>query len=486
MKFEYSHIIDHFRSSVKATIVRDDTAIYTAAFFDSRECIPGSIFIALNGESTQGKKFVHDAITKGAACVIASENDIEDINAEVAEFSNVCDFIFVDNPLAAFGKLGALARNQFHGSVIGVIGSVGKTTTKNMLCELGGGSDVVNASRASYNNETGVPLTLCEMNDSASRSIIEMGESNFGDLDYIAKIARPTHLVITFVGQAHIEFLGDTAGVAQTMNEAVLVMGAETTIILPANIEQRDIVLGNTSAQIVCVVDATSVEQHDIPETWLVATVTSIESRDDLTHDVEMDINGFHVGFHVPLVGRHFVMNAALAMTASVMCGDEPSAIAPRMENVVPQGHRMRVVSTDVITLFDDCYNANPESVKASMDVLSAYAKDHKKRSVFFFGPMRELGTQSDSSHIELANYAKESNIDVLVCVKSETKPGYEARKADDGVYYCDEVSEAVELIDKIVQHGDVVGVKASRGPDPHRPALLAIVESLEAWGIDA
>ena len=468
---------------IESQCTKNENVQYDSAVFDSRESMPDIIFIAIDGEKSAGIKYVNDAISRGAKCVVSNINYRDSLADTTNEFQDTVDFFFVDDSLYAFGLLGKLARDQYEGNVIGVIGSVGKTTTKNMLLELGGGRGVSHASRGSYNNQTGVPLTLCALPKNAKRAIVELGESHFGDLTYISEISRPSHLVITNVALAHIEFLGDTKGVAKTMNETVSLMSDSGSIVVPIDTEHLETVLGETKTSIVFIDDKTeqpknnSFDVSKYPNSKI-ATIKKVTPRPDLTHDVEISFDGNEIKFHIPLIGKHFVIDGALAVVASLLCGDDISTVGLLLENVVPQGHRMRIVETPMMTIIDDCYNANPASMKASMDAVLALAKEKNSRSVFVMGPMRELGINSDRFHRELGQYADEIGIDVLVCVDEATKTAGEQGVHRDS-YYFETVAIACEKIESIVKKGDIVGVKASRGPDPDQPAMVPVVEIL-------
>jgi UDP-N-acetylmuramoyl-tripeptide--D-alanyl-D-alanine ligase len=453
-------------------VIRCGITEYDTAFFDSRRVMPGGIFIALDGESTNGVAYVSDAITNGAQCVIADEQYIEQL-AELAEDVS-CDFYFVDNALAAFAEIGKLARRQLICPVIGIIGSVGKTTTKNMLQALAGPRAY--SSRESFNNETGVPLTLCEMPANTTCAIVELGESHFGDLDYVTSIAQPDILVITNVEEAHTEFLGSIEGVAKTMNESVRLIPETGFIVLPSTISYPEILLRGNVAQVKIVHDATNVSEPIADDPYL--TITNVKERDDVTHDVTVEIESRSIAFHVPLVGRHFAINAALAMAAVALAGNDITAIAGRLEEVVPQGHRMRIIQTDSLTIIDDCYNGNPASMRASIDALVDLAAKKNARSVFILGQMGELES-SAQAHCDVANYAAMRSVDVLVCVGEATEYAMN-NCAHPNKFYFVSVDDCLHELTAIIHKGDIVGVKASRGPIAHRPRLLPVVELLE------
>lgn len=478
MKFKRNDVISFLGEElIESQCVNAQNVIYDSVVFDSREAVTDIIFVAMDGEKSVGIKYLSDAIEKGATCIIVNVGYKEEISSTIDEFADQCDFLFVRDTLYAFGLLGKLAREQFDRPVIGVAGSVGKTTTKNMLREIGGGQALAHASRGSYNNQTGVPLTLCAIGDQAKRAIVELGESHFGDLAYISEITRPTHLIITNVAQAHIEFLGDLAGVAKTMNEAVVLMDEDGVIVMPANTLHKDIVLKDAVARIIFVFQGETHEESDFRDSD-VATISNVIPNKDLTHDFILNFKELKIKIHVPLIGRHFVMNAALAAIASLECGDDPNQINKNLQVVEPQGHRMRILKNDSLTIIDDCYNANPSSMMASMKTLKDMANESNARSVFVMGPMRELGVNSDLYHQQLGEYANKIGIDILICVDQATKSS-SITGVHENSYFFASVEQACLGLPSIVSDGDFIGVKASRGPDPLEPAMVPIVQML-------
>lgn len=481
MKFKRNDVLaylgDHL---IQSQCTSEENATYDSAVFDSREAVPGIIFIAMDGTRSVGIIYLDDAIQRGATCIIANIKYENELKPSMEKYRDVCDFLLVDDSLYVYGILGKLSREQFSGDVIGVIGSVGKTTTKNMLRELGGGSKYTHASRGSFNNQTGVPLTLCAIDENARRAVVELGESHFGDLTYITEISLPTHLVITNVAEAHTEFLGDVLGVAKTMNETVSLMKPNSKVIVPISTKHLDVVLGATKAQVIFIDDGDSSSDFDVNkyENSKIAYVKNVTARDDQTYDFLLEYGDTKIDLHVPMVGRHFVIDAALAAVAMMESGESPDSLADRLENVVPQGHRMKMIETPSFLIIDDCYNANPASMKASMEALVAVTSKNKTRSVFIMGPMRELGKDSDRYHRELGTFANTIGIDVLVCVDEAVKPASEVGVHPHS-YYFETVAKACEGIESIVQNGDSIGIKASRGGNPDYPAMVPLVEFL-------
>ncbi|MFN8016364.1 MAG: UDP-N-acetylmuramoyl-tripeptide--D-alanyl-D-alanine ligase [Acidimicrobiia bacterium] len=482
MIFNIDEIISALENQTIDKHITDLNTTYKKVVFDSRKVETDSIFIALVGEESNGAKYIEDACLNGARLVVANDTDRVQAQDSLDNFSNV-NVIYVKDSLVAFGKIGSLARDKFDGVVVGVIGSVGKTTTKNMLRELGGSLPKVYASRGSFNNQTGVPLTLCEVEEGCERLIVELGESHFGDLEYITEISRPHHLVVTNVALAHTAYLIDKDGVAKTFLETISRIPKDGYIVMPFNIDKKETLLGGATSNVVFTIDKSEENGIDLNENY--SYITATKSNSDLTNDISLDFNGKKVNAHIPLIGKHFVENAALAITMSLICGDDPADIETNMLKMKPQGHRMRLVKNEDLLLIDDAYNANPESMRACIDAVQAIAKNNETRSVFIMGPMRELGELSDERHISMAEYANEIGIDTFICVGEATKPAFKSNSHKNS-YYFDTVKDAINNLESIIEPNDVVGVKASRGPDASMPALVPIVNFLSElkWNV--
>ncbi len=449
----------------------NDEVTYDKAFFDSRECIEDSIFVALDGEKQKGISFIKNALEYGARALIVdakykSQLVSTEIDLDVALF-------LVNDSLKAFDELAKLSATKFNGQIIGVIGSVGKTTTKDILAHLSSASHKTHRNSASYNNETGVPLTLCGIEDDCTRAIVEMGESHFGDLNHVASMVNPSTLVITNVAPAHTEYLGDLDGVARTMNEAVELLGEKDSIIIPANIERIETVLRNNKATVHKVGFNPDAKDCEF-------VVLDSQVQDDLTTNVTMKIKDSEIEFTLPLFGKHFVENAALAITACVVMGDSIEKILSNMSSLETQGHRMRKVQTERLTIFDDCYNANPASMKANIEALTDFANRNDMHSVMIMGPMRELGESSHRFHLELAEYALKLGVSKLILIGDENYEAANQLKDLDNVCFYPDVTKAQENIIELIEPNMVISVKASRGPDPQCPYLYPIVETLE------
>lgn len=437
--------------------------------FDSRKIKKSGLFIALKGEEVNGSNYYTSAVKNGADVVLISETDVENVH----EFL-VSTFVVKDS-LASFGDLARLARSKFQGEVVSVIGSAGKTTTKNLL-KSAGGKDVY-ANEASFNNETGVPLTLCAIPATATRAVVELGESHFGDIDHVASMALPGILVVTNVGDAHLEWLKDHEGVAKTLNEAVLLMKEDGKVVIPSDINCKDILLSGSVAEVFEVDSVENLPEKSEPNKFY---VTQVKANKDQTYSATFTFNSESVSCHIPLTGKHFVLDAALAVCASVLAGDTLESASSNISNTASEGHRMRIVTGDRITLFDDCYNANPSSMKACIDTLKDYASQNKSKSVMVMGRMAELGDSTISSHSQVVAYALDKKIDQIVCVGPDMKSGLEKLSDTNNIDYFENAQDCARSIKNYIEGNTVIAVKASRGPNPARPLLLDVVEFIE------
>ena len=472
MEFRYKDLIELFSEPYNSESL-NDSVVLDNVHFDSRKILKSGIFIALEGESENGAIYCSDALSNGASAIVAGLS-----SKKLIENQNIVSvpIFYVDDPLKAFAELAIFARNKYQGHVTAVIGSAGKTTTKNFLSSAANVSET-NVTYASFNNETGVPLTVCNFDIQVDRAIVELGESHFGDIDYVTKIAKPNILVVTNVGSAHLEFLGDKVGVAKTLNEAVVLMDVESFIVVPEDVEHADVLLKNNKAQLIVIKQVDTLpETYDENEFYIYDVLTN----KDLTHQAKFSFRGKETVCDIPLLGKHFVLNAALAVCACVIAGDDIEVAAKLISNTESEGHRMRVAQKGSITLFDDCYNANETSMKACIGALSMYAEKNDLKSVIIMGKMAELGAASPGSHKEVIEYAFNAGINEIICIGEDMKNGLMISSQKERVIYYDTVSECVEELDKYIKENTVVAVKASRGPNPARPLLLDVVESIE------
>ena len=433
----------------------DGSALITREpFFDSRKPIPGGIFLALKGENVDGHDYVSAAVAAGAITALTTR-----------PVGEKC--IVVADVLEAISKLGAEIRNRLPElTVIGITGSQGKTTTKDIARHVLSMAGETIAPEQSFNNDLGVPLTLLRATEKTQFCILEMGARHMGDIAALAKIAAPNVGAVLKVGTAHLGEFGSRSKIAQTKAElihglsegGIAVLGSydEFTPAMAAGLNRIVITFGESAD---CKVRAADLEiRGGFPHFDLVTP----EGREPVS---------------LRLLGAHQTANALAAAAIAYSLGVSTLHIASALSSHEPTSRwRMELHELGGIVLINDCYNANPESMTAALRTLALLSQEHGGRSWAFLSTMHELGDESASLHHEVGALAHELKIDHLVAIANRDLLLGSAR-SETHEHYCSDSKEAALLIDRF-ESGDVILVKASRAE--HLEELAAkIVERM-------
>jgi len=355
---------------------------------DTRSLRPGELFFAIRGPSFDGHDYVIPAIDRGAPAVVVAAEQADRVRDDMARTGgHAAPILAVDDPVAAMGRLAAFHRTQLATDVIAVVGSNGKTTTKAMIDHVLSGSRKGRSSPKSFNNAIGVPLTLLSAEAGDDYLVVEIGTNAPGEIAQLAAIVKPDMVVLTSIGEEHLEGLGDLRGVAaeecaafRHIREggfaAINIDAAETREHLPKS--------GPTVVTFGRCADAD-----------LRVTPTRVTST-----GVEFDING-KFSYRVGMSGIHNAVNAAGAIAVARRLGMEHEQIAERLAGFSGPPMRHEVLSIGGVTIINDAYNANPASALAALDTLQALGEGGRK--VLVFGEMRELGERSREMHERVA-----------------------------------------------------------------------------------
>ncbi len=413
---------------------------------DSRDVQFGDVFFALHGPRFDGHQFVAQALAKGAvACVCDRMVDVE---------IEPGSLLLVDDALAALGRL---AKHYRHAVlpvstvVIAVTGSNGKTTTKCMIDHILSGEFKGGASPKSFNNAIGVPLTLLSGDADDRYLVVEIGSNSPGEVATLAAMASPNVAVITSIGEAHLEGLGDLHAVAAEKTSLLrFVRPAGFAVVNVDRVEILPYLAAAGRSRLLTF----GVDQH--------AKLRVTPRRADL-HGTAFELEGrFHV--ELPMPGAHHATNAAAAFAVARWFGTAPEQIVERLHSFRPPQGRTELEEVGGVKLVDDAYNANPASVRAAVEALRVAANG---RRVFVLGDMLELGVDSAASHDRVIRAAVESGIEVLVAVGPSTVEAaraYRPKRNDIEVHCCADVPSANLLLDGLVVEGDTVWIKGSRG----------------------
>jgi UDP-N-acetylmuramoyl-tripeptide--D-alanyl-D-alanine ligase len=434
---------------------------------DSREVQPGALFLALKGENHDGHAFVTDALDKGAIAAVVS-----DVSGFPSELRAGGRLIQVPDTTVALGRLAGWYRRQFAAQVIAVVGSNGKTTTKDMIAAVLGHKRRGRAAPASFNNHVGVPLTLLSVEPADEFVVVEIGSNHPGEIVSLGRIAKPDMAVITSIGEEHLEFFGDLEGVA----------GEEFSIL--ATLRARAFVAMNQQAapfaprSLRDQFTALTYGLDDEPASG------ECESADLRAGDVVADADGQRFTangrfpYRLPALGRHNVVNALAAVAVAIRFRMEPPEIAEGMLKVRLPPMRLQRIRIGPITVINDAYNANPSSMRAAFEMMDRIEQPGRK--VFVLGDMRELGDQASRCHQSVGREAGRSSARVIIAVGAMARVVGDGATATAGttkrIYAFPTVEALAGKVDELLEPGDIVLLKASRGM-----RLERLVDSIES-----
>jgi UDP-N-acetylmuramoyl-tripeptide--D-alanyl-D-alanine ligase len=412
---------------------------------DSRAVAPGGLFAALPGEHADGHDFAASAVAGGAAAVLAARP------VGVAA-------VVVDDVLGALGRLarGVLDRLP-DTTVIGLTGSHGKTSTKDLLADVLAAVGPTVAPHGSYNTELGVPLTVLAADEGTRHLVVEMGARGPGHIAYLCGIARPTVGVVLNVGRAHLGEFGSREAIARAKGELVEALPASGIAVLLADDPMVRAMADRTSAAVLTFGRS--------PGADVAVGDVALDERARASFALRTPLGEVHVDLR--LHGEHHVANAAAAAAAALACGADLDVVAEQLSAAVPRSRwRMEVVERpDGVTVVNDAYNANPDSVRAALEALVVMAGT--RRSWAVLGEMRELGAASVAEHDAVGRLAAQLDVDRLVVVGEGARAVHlgaaQARSGGKESVHVPDAAAALALLRAELAPGDVVLVKASR-----------------------
>ncbi len=421
--------------SCKGTLYGDPAIKITSIVTDSRQAGEGSLFAAIKGERADGHDFIAQVKKQGASCVLCESAPDEDI-----------PYILTPSTLVALKGIAKYYRSLFTIPFVGITGSVGKTSTKELIYSVLKEKYITHKTQGNFNNELGVPLTLFALEEDAQAAVIEMGISDFSEMTRLSEMVCPDISVITNIGCCHLENLIDRDGVLKAKTEMFKYLREDGAIILCGDDDKLATIEEYRGIKPIFYGIDTGREYYaeNIAEDNLKGTFCTLCHK-----DTRIDVK-------IPAPGRHMVLNALAAMAVGETLGLSPDEIKRGVESFQNVGSRNRIIDNGEYIVIDDCYNANPTSVKAGLDTLSRLSG----RTVAVLGDMKELGTDEIILHREVGAYAKEKGIDVLVACGPLAKSLAEGY-GDKAVYF-ETVEKCSEKIRSIVRQGDTVLVKAS------------------------
>jgi UDP-N-acetylmuramoyl-tripeptide--D-alanyl-D-alanine ligase len=419
---------------------------------DSRTVRKGELFVAIKGNRFDGHDFVAEAIKKGAWGAVVERSAFETRYGAMAGLKNIFP---VEDTLFSLQEMATMHRRKFSIPLVGITGSNGKTTTKEMVASILKEKGPVLKSEGNLNNHIGVPLTLLRLDKEHKSAVIEMGMSAGGEIETLARIAGPDVGVITNVGPAHLEFLGSTDTVARAKGELLETMSQQGTAVLNADDRYFETLRSMFTGSI-CSFGI--VKQAQV-------TARDIEQGADFT-DFTISSDGVSVKVRLRAVGMHNVSNALAAAAAALAVGIPMESVRLGLEDFLPVAMRSELRRLKGRIVLADCYNANPGSMEAALETLASLKGSGK--TVAVLGDMLELGEISADAHRAVGASAARLGVDVLVAMGSFSRFTAEgARQAGMSSAQVFEAASAADVAALLQEHsgnGDAVLIKGSRG----------------------
>lgn len=421
----------------------DLTGEISSVCIDSRQVAAGSVFVAMQGDRADGHSYIGQALNHGAALVIAEKN-----NEYADAFSNCDRVVFVGNSLEALQTAALQYRRTFDIPVIGITGTNGKTTTKELVAAVLNQKYNVAVNPGNFNNHLGVPLSIFQWQREADLAVVEMGTNHFGEIATLCRIAQPTHGLITNIGKGHLEFLIDEDGVARAKAELLESLNQHGTAFLnmdDSRLRARKLMVKQTIGF--------GIDSE--------ADIKGLLEGPDQQGYYSLLIDRFHIG--VPILGRHNGYNVLAAVAVGLHFGVGLNQIKHAVEGFESVKQRMQVLEIGGMTVLNDAYNANPSSMEASVRTLAQYPSQGRRVAVL--GDMAELGTAATDGHRHIGRVAAQSGIDRLLCLGPNMAEAVnEAERQGFGsAAHFESFESLMAALEEELKPGDVVLVKGSR-----------------------
>ncbi len=424
---------------------------------DSRTVRPGDIFVALKGERHDGHAFAAQAANDGAVGLVLDQ-------ARLPSPLPNCGVVAVHDTRRAYGRMAARYRQDFPIPLVAVAGSNGKTTTKNILAAVLSQKFKTLRSEASFNNDVGVPATLLNLQADHQVAVLEFGTNHPGELAPLLELARPRFGVITAIGREHLEFFGGLPGVLEEEGWLAELLPPDGRLFINGDSWGAEELIRRANAP---VTRAGLGKQND----WR-ATGTRMDER-GIVFSVQGRTAGFCRDFRLPLLGRHQVVNALLAIAVAAEFGMNPEEVQLGLLSCVPARMRLELGMVGGICILDDSYNANADSVRAALETLRDFPCRGRRMAVL--GDMAELGDHARAAHVEIGRFAAESQVEHLFTVGEMAAVTAEAARGAgvQWVQACADLISVAEGLWKIARPDDVVLLKGSR---------VAGLERIKQW----
>lgn len=447
--------------ATKGRLIGADSWMATGVSIDTRTLAPGDLFVALK-DARDGHDFIAQAFEKGACAALVSDPE---------KGSGLGPMLVVDDVLGGLTAMGEAARDRSAARRVGVTGSVGKTSTKEALAVCLGASGATHASKASYNNHWGVPLTLARMHASSKYGVFEMGMNHRGEILPLTKLVRPHVAIVTWIAPAHVEALGSLDVIADEKGDVYAGLEPGGVALVPNEAPSAHRVLAAAEAQAGTIIRFGR-------EADCEARLLKFDMFDD--HSMaEADILGRQIRYRVGAPGAHWALNSVAALAATDVAGGDLHAAAHALATFEAPAGRGQVSTIaapfGAFTLLDDAYNANPSSMAAAFKTLSARTPGAGGRRIAALGDMLELGPDEAAYHAGLGAQL-DGAADLVFCAGPRMKSLWDALPATQRGVYAENADALAPQLKDALRAGDVLLVKGSNGS-----RMFRVVEALKA-----
>lgn len=421
---------------------------------DTRTINPGDVYIGIKGEKFDGNIFYLDAISKGAKVCILQEINID--LEKVKEYNNVT-IIKVKDTIKALQEIAKYKRSLYNIPVVAITGSVGKTSTKDIIARVLEEKFNVLKTEGNLNNHIGLPLTILKLKNHEAL-VVEMGMNNLGEISVLTNIAKPNVAVITNVGTSHIGNLGSRDNILKAKLEILEGLSKDGVLIIN---KDNDLLKKWYEKNINTI--GFKVKTYGIKEKSDFTGYSIKKKENGSTYKIDIDNNTYEV--EIKVGGEHFVMNSLCAISVANVFQIPIDMIIDGILNFELTKNRMEIKKKNNITLINDSYNANYDSMKAALDFLGTYKNNRK---IAILGDMLELGKFSEELHQKVGTEVSKNKIDILITVGNCAKNiSYSAKKCgmeEKNIFDCKDNIEAINKIKSIMKENDIILVKASNG----------------------
>lgn len=444
--------------------------LFSGLSIDSRKIGVGELFWAIKGEHHNGNDYLKDALEKGAIGVVSDNGLLE------SKLSHNVVAIKVPSSLAALQRLASYNRRKHPVPLVAITGSNGKTTTKEITASILGKRYEVNKNEGNLNNLIGVPLTLLDLHSDHEVAVVEMGMNRRGEIRELTTMARPDIGVITNIGEAHLEGLGNVENIKRAKGELIEAMEGEHKVILNADDPAVMALVPFATGDVITFgFDSNAhVRAEEAEVEWGKGTLFILA------------VGTKRIPVLLPIYGIHQLYNALAASAVAFSMGFELEEIREGLEDYEPYSGRMEIISKGGITVINDSYNANPPSLKSALETMAMLADGRK---IAILGDMLELGENAPLIHSDLGRYAHEKGVDMIVTfgelaqniAEGAIKNGMDVNK----IHTFSNKGELIEYLKGEVAHGDWLLVKGSRGMKMEE-ITAALTEEIDDAGRDS